>query len=1178
MTHKQPPAHAARLWHKLGAVLLTVFLLLPAYAQQVTGSLTVTVTNANGEAVAGAEVTATNQANDQIFKTAMTNDVGVAIIDGLPPGLYTVSVSAIDFKRFQQTDVNVTISQTATIAAKLTPAIKFTALPGEGEVESRRGVERAELQQELSSLPNFNNDLTPLLQIVPGAVTTGSSSLGRVIVDGKGADQQTMRLDGVDFTSQVDFPSADAAINPIGSFQKPEVAGDLDSSVPRSGAFGYPATAGPGSGVVSEVPTFAGPPPSKTARWKAQFYANHRNDAFNARNFFDYDGENAIRSTRFGGKFGTTLGGLQRTGLFLAYDGARGRIERNIYEAVPVVAVTGGAAGSLAPLMRGFLPPGTTVMPGSLNPDFVVARRRARTTIESNAWDARIDYRPFYPGVNAPAEEQDSVEARRQVSFRIMRQTAETHVPDGVTGRSQRQRFNFMNGVVALTWVTSLKDTPSQFEQKRRRKDFSHQLRFGFNQTNARMNAETPSTTATDLAQSLITTAGTVPVTGLPLTPLPEGVNPTIPVATLGGLISGSGRGLDLRPMSYSFIYDYSRDVRDNARSTRWAHELYAGAEARFLRFDYDRLGGLTYAFPSVAALRTGAPGSVTYLSDLSGPSPFSETAGRRHARQQFFMGYFQMVSQSPGSDKPGLGPAVTLTYGLRYDYFSRVRERDNRAVVVDPSTGQMLPAGSPFYREDRVNFQPRFGLTYRLGEGPNTMNTVLRAGVGLYSGVPRIGDLTLPIDSNRFSTGITGGTFPSTPADAIRDFINSPLSRQFQPLAFARDFSPLERSLKWDAKLSHIRNGYEFSAYYIGNMGRNLALANFANRIVSVTTNPDPTQSAIVVREFDIVRNGLVFKPFGEFLYRRGGGHSRYDAMSLAISRDAKADAKNILDPPNDKWTFFKKWFRYPVTSFSAKYTLSRSVGNASGALMSNPLDPDADFGDNAGVPRHNFTLSAAYELWTPKRRNIDALWAGWKISPSLKLTSGLPLNIRITRPDVVYVDAAGNVFGSAAAGRTARLNTLGGGGSAGSYVPNLVSGADPFANNGTELLNPAAFAAPAPGQLGNLRRGQFRGPSIVQLDLVLRRNLFLRKEEAGEKMHGEFQIEINNVFNRANFANPAVALPNVLGTSAADNQLQPGAPFTRAASTFGVITAADPGRLIQLSFILKFKGGFTK
>jgi hypothetical protein len=43
----------------------------------------------------------------------------------------------------------------------------------------------------------------------------------------------------------------------------------------------------------------------------------------------------------------------------------------------------------------------------------------------------------------------------------------------------------------------------------------------------------------------------------------------------------------------------------------------------------------------------------------------------------------------------------------------------------------------------------------------------------------------------------------------------------------------------------------------------------------------------------------------------------------------------------------------------------------------------------------------------------------------------SGLPIDVLITRPDIAYRDAAGNIFSTPAAGRTPIVNTPGGGAS---------------------------------------------------------------------------------------------------------------------------------------------------
>ena len=1141
------------------AFLIITSLSSLAYGQESTTTFTATVRDSSGAAVPGAVVRVTRKPDGKPIEQT-TNSQGVAIFDGLTPGLYDVIVETRSFATFVRTDVGITVSQTNVLDITLSIADtnKMVTMNATGVVVVHDKEPRGE---EISALPNLFSDLTPRLAREPGAVAIGSSSLGRVIIDGRGNAQRILRLDGVDFTSQVDFPTADSAINPVGSFETPAVSGDQDNSNTRSGAF--PPIAGPGTGLVSEGATYS----AGLSPWKFQFYGDMRNDALDARNFFDFDGKNSIRRARFGGKAGGPVPKLKRTFIFMAYDGWRGRTERNIYEAVPADARNGGT-GPLAQHVRAFLPPGTEEFPGelrnrdfSLNEDFILARRRARTTADSDAANIRLDYFPYKTSDDKCPEL--ATKKCSQFTLRFTHQTAENNVPDGVTGRSQRQRFVFVNGLAGFRLVTRTKELPGPVDAKPKPRDFGHHFRFGFNLTRAHVDVLPGPLTSNDLSHSLITIDGTLGTDDLPLAPAPAGQLTTVPIATLGGLLNGSaGRGLDLKPLSYSALYDYSRPIKDN-------HELYTGVEARFIKLDFDRLGGLTYAFPNVEALQTNSPSTVTFQSDLSGPSPFTEGPNRRQARQEFYMGYLQFVSQFLPAPASLLEPALTLTYGLRYDYFGRVRETNDRAVVFNPLNGEELPRGTPFYRTDFINLQPRFGFAYRLGN-VTFKQTTLRGGIGLYSGVPRISELLLPIESDRFAARIDSGRFPTLSDEIVRNFRENSSTRQFQPLAFARDFSPLERSLKWEIRFGHIHEGYDFSVYYAGNRGINLGLAKFANRIVSVTTNPDPTRKAIVVREFDKVINGLPAQPLGEIPYRLGGGYSSYNAVTFQISRDKK-DTETSPD-----------WIRRAVGSFSAKYTLSRSVGNVSGAITSNPFDPDADFGHNSGTALHNFTFDAVYNLWDAFETSTDRptdLIRGWKISPSLKVSSGLPLIIRLPRADVVYIDGNGTVFEGPAVGRTAHLNTGGGQSSGAAFVPNLVAGANPYTGGRADrlFLDPAAFAIPAPGEFGNLKRGEFRGPSVVQFDLALRRNFHLG--QLGEsKLRGEFQVDFYNLFNRVNFTNPTASLPGSLGNTN-QNEFQPGVPFTRVgAGTFGFLTAADTGRLIQFSFTVRFNDGFTK
>ena len=102
----------------------------------------------------------------------------------------------------------------------------------------------------------------------------------------------------------------------------------------------------------------------------------------------------------------------------------------------------------------------------------------------------------------------------------------------------------------------------------------------------------------------------------------------------------------------------------------------------------------------------------------------------------------------------------------------------------------------------------------------------------------------------------------------------------------------------------------------------------------------------------------------------------------------------------------------------------------------------------------RHTFNLSLLYQLPYGRGRHhpatgvADAVLGGWDVGSILNARSGVPVNVLVTRPDVVYMDAAGNVFTNPAADRMAVINTPGGGASRNIRRPDLVPGI--FSNAG--------------------------------------------------------------------------------------------------------------------------------
>ena len=204
--------------------------------------------------------------------------------------------------------------------------------------------------------------------------------------------------------------------------------------------------------------------------------------------------------------------------------------------------------------------------------------------------------------------------------------------------------------------------------------------------------------------------------------------------------------------------------------------------------------------------------------------------------------------------------------------------------------------------------------------------------------------------------------------------------------------------------------------------------------------------------------------------------------------------------------------------------------------------------------------------------------LLGNWLLDTTVTLRTGKPIDVRLARPDVAYVDADGVVFGAPGVGRTAVVNTPGGGSVRGLRRPDLVPGVSPFLGNDRAFLNPAAFAIPAPGSFGNLRRGQLRGPGFKQVDLSIGKVFEIMREDTPHSI--EFRAEIFNLFNTTNFRNPYARLPGGMGILS--TQLQPGQAFnTTVTNVFGLLNSTDrykdlgSSRQIQFRLLIHFNEG---
>ena len=529
---------------------------------------------------------------------------------------------------------------------------------------------------------------------------------------------------------------------------------------------------------------------------------------------------------------------------------------------------------------------------------------------------------------------------------------------------------------------------------------------------------------------------------------------------------------------------------------------------------------------------------------------------GMREARQEYFIGYAQ--------DEWKVNPALTLNYGLRYDFYTPLREARNLDVLFDIDTGTLRDPSSDFFETSKTDI-------------PAARRPHLRTGHGSHRGSRRLRDLRRsrpdrgsdPADRERsHQHDDHRRRLPDRSGGAARATSSTTrTTARYQPRAYANDYKVPERIYQYSVSVQR-ELPYQMVATvaYVGSQGRNLFLRSVANRIVSVQTNANPASNAIILREFDIVNpDGSILRPYAEVDYKTSGGHDSYNALQTSLVRR----------------------FNSGLT-LNAQYTFGRSYGNTAGsnealtaANLARSIDDfDYDVGYNTFDVRHTYNMSVLYSLPFGRGRHFASNWSGakqallggWDVGAILNGRSGLPVQVQIVRPDIVYVDAAGLVYTAPAAGRSAIINTPGGGNSRNVRRPDIVPGVDPIiSDGGIQWLNPAAFATPAPGTFGNMKRGSIRGPNIKQLDLVVDK----RFELLGSK-NLEFRVEVFNLFDTDNFQNPPATLPSVLGTGT--NQLQPGQPYTQAAAgTFGRFTSTltrsvGLGTNRQVQFALRF------
>ena len=188
----------------------SMFLIAPASAQSVYGSIFGTVTDKTGAAVSGATITVKDEAKGTVVNVT-SNAAGDYSVPHLIPDVYDLKVSGKGFKGFETKGIQVEADTAPRIDPTLEVGGSTEVVEVNADQEPELKTDRADVstvfdQQQVSSLPVGDQNFTNLQLLLPGAQKLGWSHAAdenpqgsqQIQVDGQAFGGTAFELDGTD--------------------------------------------------------------------------------------------------------------------------------------------------------------------------------------------------------------------------------------------------------------------------------------------------------------------------------------------------------------------------------------------------------------------------------------------------------------------------------------------------------------------------------------------------------------------------------------------------------------------------------------------------------------------------------------------------------------------------------------------------------------------------------------------------------------------------------------------------------------------------------------------------------------------------------------------------------------------------------------------------------------------
>jgi len=322
-------------------------------AGQAATSLRGTITDPSGSTVAGATVILAN-AESKTERTATTGEQGEYQFLFVPPGTYSLAISASGFRPYQLTGVQLLVNTPATINAQLrvgatSEVVEVTSeQPALNLVDASIGNSFDETQ--VKQVPLEGRNVPDLLSLQAGVAYTGNRTdidydqdTRNGAVNGARSDQSNLTLDGVDVNDQ-SKGYAFKSVLPV----------TLDSVQEfRVTTTNYGADQGQGSGAQVSLVTKSG-----SNQFHGSVYEYFRNSFTSANDYLvktaellDGDPNKPLKLNR--NIFGASVGGpvkKDRLFFFANYEGTRQNEEHSTVRSIPTVAMRDGVIRYLCTL------------------------------------------------------------------------------------------------------------------------------------------------------------------------------------------------------------------------------------------------------------------------------------------------------------------------------------------------------------------------------------------------------------------------------------------------------------------------------------------------------------------------------------------------------------------------------------------------------------------------------------------------------------------------------------------------------------------------------------------------------------------------------------------------------------------------------------------------------------